>query len=72
MQMHFTARILVALHRPTVGSGREFLEQQQLLAKSVNTICGIAVTLTDWETSYLSCMCMSVGECHFTWRKSLG
>lgn len=44
LQMHSLARILIVLHRPSVGL-QDYRAAQKLLTGSVNTICGIARTI---------------------------
>lgn len=47
LQMHSFARILVVLHRPSVGGLQDYRAAQKLLTSSVNTICGIARTIDE-------------------------
>ncbi|KAK6359153.1 hypothetical protein TWF696_000321 [Orbilia brochopaga] len=59
LQIHSFAKILVLLHRPTIGGYKEFAACQKLLADCVNIIVGIAVTLPDEEQYCLmSEMCL--------------
>ncbi|KAF3906885.1 hypothetical protein ABW21_db0208926 [Orbilia brochopaga] len=59
LQIQSFAKILVLLHRPTVGGYKEFATCQKLLADCVNVIVGIAVTLP-YEEQYclMSEMCL--------------
>ncbi|RDW89677.1 hypothetical protein BP6252_01709 [Coleophoma cylindrospora] len=60
VQLHCSARILLLLHRPSFGGMRGYMEQQKLLAKAVDTICGIAMTLTDDAASVMSSQCLYI------------
>ncbi|KAL3425562.1 Zn(II)2Cys6 transcription factor [Phlyctema vagabunda] len=60
MQLHCAARILILLHRPSFGGMRGYMEQQKLLTKAVETICGIAITLTDDASSVMSSQCLYI------------
>ncbi|KAK6530482.1 hypothetical protein TWF694_003834 [Orbilia ellipsospora] len=59
MQIHSFAKILVLLHRPSIGGYKEFAVCQKLLADCVNTIVGIAVTIP-YEAAFclMSEMCL--------------
>jgi hypothetical protein len=63
LQLHYSARILLLLHRPSLGGLGGFIEQQATLAKSVDIICGIAVTLTDDASSVMSSQSLFIGTC---------
>ena len=62
MQLHYSARILLLLHKPSLGGRRGYIEQQQLLGKAVDTICGIAMTLKDDASSLMSSQSLFIGE----------
>lgn len=47
LQLHSLARILVLLHRPSVGGLQDYRAGQHLLTASVSTICGIAQTVDE-------------------------
>ncbi|KAH8424427.1 uncharacterized protein LDX57_002178 [Aspergillus melleus] len=47
LQLHSLARILVLLHRPSVGGLHDYRAGQRLLTASVSTICGIAKTVDE-------------------------
>lgn len=47
LQLHSLARILVVLHRPSIGGLQDYRAAQRLLAASVSTVCGIARTVKD-------------------------
>ncbi|KAF9889343.1 hypothetical protein FE257_007453 [Aspergillus nanangensis] len=47
MQVHSLARILVILHRPSLGNLQDYRAAQRLLSVSLNTICGIARTVSE-------------------------
>lgn len=64
VQLNCAARILILLHRPSLGGARGFMEQQQVLVKSVNTICGIAMPMNDDASSLISSQCLFIaGMC---------
>ncbi|KAH8602912.1 hypothetical protein B0O99DRAFT_647720 [Bisporella sp. PMI_857] len=64
VQLNCAARILLLLHKPSLGGRREFMEQQHLVSKCINTICGIALTLTDDASSLMSSQCLFIaGMC---------
>lgn len=62
MQLHCAARILILLHKPSLKGMREYMAQQRLLAKAVDTVCGIALTLTDAASSLMSSQCLYIGK----------
>ncbi|RVD83671.1 uncharacterized protein DFL_005450 [Arthrobotrys flagrans] len=59
VQTHAFAKILVLLHRPSIGGYKEFAVCQKLLADCVNVIIGIAATIP-YEAAYclMSEMCL--------------
>ncbi|KAF3913371.1 hypothetical protein ABW20_dc0106428 [Dactylellina cionopaga] len=59
LQIHSFAKILVLLHRPSIGGYKEFAVCQKLLADCVAVIVGIAVTIP-YEAAYcvMSEMCL--------------
>jgi hypothetical protein len=61
MQLHYSARILLLLHRPSLGGLDGFIEQQAALAKYADIICGIATTLTDDASGIMSSQCLFIG-----------
>lgn len=61
MQLNYAARILILLLKPSLGGMRSYMEQQRLLEKAVETICGIAMTLTDDASSVVSSQCLFIG-----------
>jgi hypothetical protein len=63
MQLHYSARILLLLHRPSLGGLDGFIEQQAALAKYADIICGIATTLTDDASRIMSSQCLFIGTC---------
>lgn len=65
MQLHCAARILILLHKPSLKGMREYMAQQKLLAKAVDTVCGIALTLTDAASSLMSSQCLYIGKSKF-------
>ncbi|OBT68990.1 hypothetical protein VE03_01385 [Pseudogymnoascus sp. 23342-1-I1] len=60
MQVHCAGRILILLHKPSLKGMREYMANQKLLAKAVDTICGIALTLTDAASSLVSSQCLYI------------
>ncbi|KAF7588140.1 hypothetical protein BBP40_006140 [Aspergillus hancockii] len=42
LQIHSLARIMVILHRPSMGDSQDYRAAQKLLSSSLNMICGIA------------------------------
>ena len=64
IQVHYAARILLLLHRPSLGGIGDFIEQQATLVRFVNIICGIAVTLTDDASGVMCSQCLFIaGMC---------
>lgn len=62
LQLHSLARILVVLHRPSIGGLQDYRAAQRLLAASVNTVCGIARTVKDnMAASLISLNCLFGG-----------
>ncbi|PWY70860.1 Zn(II)2Cys6 transcription factor [Aspergillus sclerotioniger CBS 115572] len=57
LQIHSLARILVISHRPSVGGFQDYRAAQKLLTTSVNTICGIARTVSEDDLA-ASLMCL--------------
>ncbi|KAL4895296.1 Zn(II)2Cys6 transcription factor [Aspergillus ambiguus] len=47
LQVHSLARVLVILHRPSIGGLQDYRAAQGLLSISVNTICGLARTVSE-------------------------
>lgn len=62
IQVHHTARILVLLHKPSMGGLHESLKKQSLIDGHVEKVGGIACTLTDYASSTLSSQCLYIGE----------
>ncbi|KAI9926023.1 hypothetical protein ASPWEDRAFT_107812 [Aspergillus wentii DTO 134E9] len=60
LQVHSLARILVILHRPSIGGLQDYRAGQKLLTTSVNTICGIARAIDEDEeaASLVSLQCL--------------
>lgn len=61
MQVYCAGRILILLHKPSLKGMREYMANQKLLAKAVDTVCGIAMTLTDDASSLVSSQCLYIG-----------
>ncbi|KAJ5650989.1 fungal-specific transcription factor domain-containing protein [Penicillium longicatenatum] len=69
LQIHSLARILVVLHRPSSGGLDDFRAAQKLLTLSVNTICGIArsVSAQDHAANIVSLHTLfGAGMCVYT------
>lgn len=64
VQLHSLARILVVLHRPSIGGLQDYRAAQSLLASSVSTVCGIARTIRsdDMPASLVSLNCLFGGN----------
>lgn len=64
MQVHSASRILLSLNKPFSGGMGTFIEQQTLLSRCVDQICGIAQSLSDTASSILSSQCLFIaGNC---------
>lgn len=61
LQIHYAARLLLLLNRPSPGGFGGYLQQQRLVSKYGDNICGIAMTLTDDASSILSSLCLYIG-----------
>lgn len=64
VQLHSLARILVVLHRPSIGGLQDYRAAQRLLAASVSTVCGIArmIKEKDIPASFVSLTCLFGGS----------
>lgn len=62
VQVHHAARILVLLHKPSLGGLHESLKRQSTIDAHVERVGGIASTLTDYASSTLSSQCLYIGE----------
>ncbi|KFZ23556.1 hypothetical protein V502_01962 [Pseudogymnoascus sp. VKM F-4520 (FW-2644)] len=60
MQVYCAGRILILLHKPSLKGMREYMANQKLLAKAVDTVCGVALTLTDAASSLVSSQCLYI------------
>ncbi|OBT93533.2 hypothetical protein VE01_08290 [Pseudogymnoascus verrucosus] len=60
IQVHCAGRILILLHKPSLKGMREYMANQKLLAKAAETVCGIAMTLTDAASSLVSSQCLYI------------
>ncbi|KUJ17130.1 uncharacterized protein LY89DRAFT_685078 [Mollisia scopiformis] len=64
VQLHYSARLLLLLNKPSRGGFGGYLEQSRMISKYVNNICGIALTLTDHASSVMSSQCLYIaGMC---------
>ncbi|KAF2788983.1 hypothetical protein K505DRAFT_341647 [Melanomma pulvis-pyrius CBS 109.77] len=61
-RLHYCARILIILHKPSFGGLHGHMTQQKLLKEAVNTVCGIAMTLGDAASSLVSSQCLYIGN----------
>jgi hypothetical protein len=61
LQLHYSARLLLLLNKPSKGGFGGYLEQSRMISKFVNNICGIAMTLTDHASSVMSSQCLYIG-----------
>src|SRR3982074_1963566 len=61
LHIHYAARLLLLLNRPSPGGFGGYLHQQRLVSKYGDNICGIAMTLTDDASSILSSLCLYIG-----------
>lgn len=62
VQVYHASRILVLLHRPSLGGLSQNLKTQASLDNHVDTICGIALILSDYASSTMSSQCLFIGE----------
>ncbi|KAM3081382.1 hypothetical protein ACMFMG_004851 [Clarireedia jacksonii] len=64
LQLHYSARLLLLLNRPSRGGFGGYIEQSRLISKYVANICGIAMTLTDYASSIMCSQCLFIaGMC---------
>ncbi|KAE9363811.1 hypothetical protein N431DRAFT_431996 [Stipitochalara longipes BDJ] len=64
LQLHYSARLLLLLNKPSRGGFGGYLEQSRMISKLVNNICGIAITLTDHASSVMCSQCLYIaGMC---------
>ncbi|PVH79520.1 hypothetical protein DL98DRAFT_560777 [Cadophora sp. DSE1049] len=64
MQLHYSARLLLLLNKPSKGGFGGFLEQSRMISRYVNNICGIAMTLNDNASSVMCSQCLYIaGMC---------
>ena len=62
VQVHHAARILLLLHRPSLGGINEAQQRQVALARHVEVVCGIALMLSDYASSTMSSQCLFIGK----------
>ncbi|GKT45713.1 uncharacterized protein ColSpa_05894 [Colletotrichum spaethianum] len=58
LQAYSFAKILVLLHKPVSSGFDGYLKMQRTLSEAVDTICGIAMELTDEGCQILSAQCL--------------
>ncbi|EKD19418.1 uncharacterized protein L3040_006797 [Drepanopeziza brunnea f. sp. 'multigermtubi'] len=64
MQLHYSARLLLLLNKPSKGGFGGYLEQSQMISKYINNICGIAMTLNDYASTVMNSQCLYIaGMC---------
>ncbi|KAH9217938.1 hypothetical protein DL95DRAFT_434513 [Leptodontidium sp. 2 PMI_412] len=64
MQLHYSARLLLLLNKPSKGGFGGYLEQSRMISRYVNNICGIAMTLSDSASSVMCSQCLYIaGMC---------
>lgn len=61
MQLHYSARLLLLLNKPSKGGFGGYLEQSRMISRYVNNICGIAMTLSDSASSVMCSQCLYIG-----------
>lgn len=61
-QVYHATRILVLLHRPTLGGVKETLQRQNSLDGHVDMICGVARMLSCYASSTISSQCLFIGR----------
>ncbi|KAH8672752.1 fungal-specific transcription factor domain-containing protein, partial [Tricladium varicosporioides] len=62
LQLHYSARLLLLLNRPSRGGFGGYLEQGRRISSLVSKICGIAMTLTDNASSVMSSQCLYIAS----------
>lgn len=62
VQIHHASRILVLLHQPSLGGINAGMKRQSSLDAHVETICGLALTLSDYASSTLISQCLFIGK----------
>ncbi|KAF2017938.1 hypothetical protein BU24DRAFT_420983 [Aaosphaeria arxii CBS 175.79] len=60
MQLNYAARILVLLHKPSLGGATDYMEQQKVLTAYSTIICQLAIPLTDAASSVMSSQCLYI------------
>lgn len=61
VQLFNISRILLASHEPSLGGLERYLEQQKLITRCVENICGIALTLKDNASCLMSSQALFIG-----------
>jgi hypothetical protein len=61
LQVHYSARLLLLLNKPSRGGFGGYIEQGRLIAQYVGNICGIGMTLNDLSSSVMSSQCLFIG-----------
>ena len=61
MQLYHTCRLLICLHRPSLGGLQEREKRQTQFSEHISIICGIAMSLTDYGSSVISSICLFIG-----------
>ncbi|KAH7357202.1 hypothetical protein BKA65DRAFT_222572 [Rhexocercosporidium sp. MPI-PUGE-AT-0058] len=64
MQLHYSARLLLLLNKPSKGGFETYLEQSRMISRYVDSICGIAMRLNDSASSVMCSQCLYIaGMC---------
>jgi hypothetical protein len=61
MQFYSAARILLLAHEPTTGGMDQYMKRHGTIQRCVQNICGIAMTLKDDASSFMSSQALFIG-----------
>lgn len=64
LQMYSLAKILVVVHRPSIGGLYDYRSNQKILNESLAMICGVSKTIADHDTasSLIASQCLFAGK----------
>lgn len=62
MQLYHCSLILLHLHQPCYGGFKHYLARQKKLKKWATTVCGIAMSCSDYASSVMSSQCVFIGR----------
>ena len=65
MQFHSIAYILLLAHEPTTGGLNQYMKRHITIQRCVKNICGIAMTLKDDASSFMSSQALFIGMFNF-------